>query len=96
MNRCKKCDAAIVWARLNSDPGTRTAIDAKPSSQGNVHLDTILGTYIVLEPEMLEQARARGFELHTSHRETCTARSSRYEETFGNLERGIYEHEHAN
>lgn len=99
LDRCKACGAEIVWASLTSNPLSRTMLDARPwksaSKQGNVHLDTIRMDYIVLEPEMVQTAKERGFDLYTSHFQTCPGRErDARETTYSKQEREI--HEHAN
>lgn len=94
IDHCNQCGAEVVWVTSNRT-GKRTMLDARPwATKGNVHLDTARMTYIVLEPELLAEARRRGFELYTNHFGTCPARERRprYEETFGSEEKELYEH----
>lgn len=95
VERCKQCGAEIVWAGLNSDPSSRAPLDFHQvrANYGNLHLDTVRMTYVVLENEVLASARERGFELYTNHLGTCPARDRSARETeYGKTEREIYEH----
>jgi hypothetical protein len=94
---CRDCGAGIVWA-TNNQSQRRTMLDVRPwppeSAHGNTHLDTAHNSCVELEPEIRESAKQRGIALHTNHFETCPARERvpRYLKTFGEEEKGIYEH----
>ena len=51
--------------------GKRAPIEAKPSPDGNIHIDVEQGTYIILSGEELQRARDRGIQLHLNHFVTC-------------------------
>lgn len=84
-DRCKQCGAEVIWAGLNSNPTSRAPLDARPvrRNYGNIDLDATRMTYVVLEPEVAENARARGFELYTNHLGTCPARERHGSEVGG-------------
>jgi len=93
VDRCKQCGAAIVWA-INNATMKKAPLDARPwPNYGNIDLDTQRMTYVVLEPEVVENARARGFELYTNHLGTCPARERVPQETeYSKQETEVYEH----
>lgn len=74
VTRCKQCGAEVIWA-TNNTTQKRAPLDARPwADYGNIDLDATRMTYVVLEPEVLDQARARGFEFYTNHLGTCPGR----------------------
>jgi hypothetical protein len=72
IDRCKRCGAEIIWAN-NTSTGRTAPLDARPVREdyGNIDLDKVRMTYVVLEDEVAASARERQFELYTNHLGTC-------------------------
>lgn len=81
---CKRCGAAIVWAKqvrkewVNGKWETRPVIGAKAnpvnaesSAEGNVVLNAEAGVYRFATGNELEMAKFHGKRLWRSHFETC-------------------------
>lgn len=72
MSECRSCGAEILWAKTINHK--LAPIDAEPSPDGNVHLvrdaTRDLGA-LTLSGAVLEEARAKGLELHLNHFVTC-------------------------
>lgn len=70
--RCGSCGAWVIWAN-HVDTGKPAPLDYKEvrMDYGNImlHEDTV--TYQVLDPEVLEVARAKKARLYTNHLGTC-------------------------
>jgi hypothetical protein len=71
---CRSCPAEVLWL-TNQRTGRPAPIDATPDTGGNVEVDDAQRTYRVLGGQALEQARAGGRPLRTSHLATCPART---------------------
>lgn len=71
MNRCRSCDAEIIWAATPA--GKSMPLNAKPDPFGNVEVsgDTARPVATVLAGLFLEDARSTGRELYMPHHATC-------------------------
>jgi len=54
--------------------GKAAPIEARPSPDGNIHIDLDHGTYIILRGAELDKARERGIQLYLNHFSTCEFR----------------------
>jgi len=76
MSACKSCGAEVRWA-VSESTNKRMPLDYRPSLDGNIALrdgeDPFGDRYarVIGNREVLDQMRAEGASLYTSHFATC-------------------------
>jgi hypothetical protein len=72
VQKCRHPECPVgIRMLLYLKTGRPAPIEARPSPEGNIHVDLEQGTYIILRGDELEQAHARGIPLHLNHFVTC-------------------------
>jgi hypothetical protein len=74
-SKCRSCEADVIWLE-HERTGKPAPIDAKPTSDGNIVVDDVGGTYSVVPEQVRDNLIEAGMPLHTNHFATCPQRAA--------------------